>query len=79
MVISDSGGRIDHGHHESQATRALHDVVAFDDAIRTAATKTSARDSLLVVTADHSHVFTMGGYPSRGNNIFGRQTNNDST
>ena len=25
----------------------------------------------MVVTADHSHVFTIGGYQSRGNPIFG--------
>lgn len=28
-------------------------------------------ETLLVVTADHSHVFTMAGYPVRGNPIFG--------
>lgn len=28
-------------------------------------------ETLVVVTADHSHVFTYGGYPHRGNDIFG--------
>lgn len=28
-------------------------------------------ETLVVVTADHSHVFTVGGYQTRGNPIFG--------
>ena len=26
---------------------------------------------MITVTADHSHVFTIGGYPKRGNPVFG--------
>ncbi|XP_059559510.1 intestinal-type alkaline phosphatase-like [Myotis daubentonii] len=65
------GGRIDHGHHESRAYYALTDAVAFDDAIDRASQLTSEKDTLTLVTADHSHVFTFGGYPLRGSSIFG--------
>ena len=50
------GGKIDHGHHASQALLALTDFVAFDGAVDSALHKTSEDDTLIVVTADHSHV-----------------------
>ncbi|XP_063173456.1 alkaline phosphatase, tissue-nonspecific isozyme [Candoia aspera] len=65
------GGRIDHGHHEGKAKQALHEAVEMDRAIGQAAALTSSEDTLTVVTADHSHVFTFGGYTPRGNSIFG--------
>jgi alkaline phosphatase len=65
------GGRIDHAHHAGNAYRALTDTIAFSDAIRVAASLTDAKDTLILVTADHSHVFTMAGYPGRGNPILG--------
>ncbi|KAK2496745.1 hypothetical protein MC885_012820 [Smutsia gigantea] len=65
------GGRIDHGHHESKAKQALHETVEMDQAIGLAGSMTSPEDTLTVITADHSHVFTFGGYTHRGNSIFG--------
>uniref|UniRef100_A0A8C9LM48 Alkaline phosphatase n=1 Tax=Piliocolobus tephrosceles TaxID=591936 RepID=A0A8C9LM48_9PRIM len=65
------GGRIDHGHHESRAYWALTEAVMFDDAIERAGQLTSEEDTLTLVTADHSHVFSFGGYPLRGSSIFG--------
>uniref|UniRef100_A0A8I5YR94 Alkaline phosphatase n=2 Tax=Pongo abelii TaxID=9601 RepID=A0A8I5YR94_PONAB len=65
------GGRIDHGHHEGKAKQALHEAVEMDRAIGQAGSLTSSEDTLTVVTADHSHVFTFGGYTPRGNSIFG--------
>ncbi|CAJ0924535.1 unnamed protein product [Ranitomeya imitator] len=60
------GGRIDHGHHAGQASLALHETVELDLAVGIAGTLTSEEDTLTLVTADHSHVFTLGGYPPRG-------------
>ncbi|KAM3924034.1 alkaline phosphatase, tissue-nonspecific isozyme-like isoform 1-T2 [Leptodactylus fuscus] len=65
------GGRIDHGHHEGKAKQALHEAVQMDLAIGLAGDMTSEEDTLTVVTADHSHVFTFGGYTHRGTSIFG--------
>ncbi|KAK7481973.1 hypothetical protein BaRGS_00026776 [Batillaria attramentaria] len=63
------GGRIDHGHHMNQAAMALHDTVAFSDAVQVAADMMDLSDTLIVVTADHSHAFAFAGYPGRGNPI----------
>ncbi|NXB74774.1 PPBT protein, partial [Donacobius atricapilla] len=51
--------------------QALHEAVELDRAIGLATRLTSTQDTLSVVTADHSHVFTFGGYTPRGNPIFG--------
>lgn len=66
-----TGGRIDHGHHGTYGRRALEETVMFDKAVSSAIDMTSERETLIVVTADHSHVFAMGGYPARGNDILG--------
>jgi alkaline phosphatase len=71
------GGRIDHAHHDGNAYRALTDAIALSDAVRVALGKTDPRETLVVVTADHSHVFTMAGYPTRGNDILGKVVGND--
>lgn len=65
------GGRIDHGHHANYAQMALHEAAELDDAVAYAARNTNPADTLIIVTADHSHAFTINGYPSRGNDILG--------
>jgi alkaline phosphatase len=64
-------GRIDHAHHGGNAKRALIDTIEMSNAVRKAMEMTNERDTLIIVTADHSHVFTIAGYPHRGNNILG--------
>jgi len=65
------GGRIDHAHHDNKALKALEEVVAFDQAIQAAQQLTNESDTLIIVTADHSHAFNINGYPPRGNPITG--------
>jgi alkaline phosphatase len=65
------GGRIDHAHHDGNALRALRDTVALSDAVRTAVGKVNLDETLIIVTADHSHTLFIQGYPARGNNILG--------
>lgn len=65
------GGRIDHAHHAGNAYRALVDAIAFADAVGVAAAATDIEDTLILVTADHSHTLTISGYPARGSPILG--------
>ncbi|WAR13536.1 PPBT-like protein [Mya arenaria] len=64
-----SGARIDHAHHETKAKKALYDTLAFEEAVQVALNLTNPEETLTIVTADHSHVFTINGYPDRGNGI----------
>ncbi len=70
-------GRIDHAHHAGNAFRALTDTIEYAKAVKTAMEKVD-EDTLIIVTADHSHVFTIAGYPTRGNPILGKVVGNDS-
>lgn len=72
------GGRIDHGHHEGKAAYALSETQEFARAVQAALDKVDLSDTLILVTADHSHVFTIAGYPTRGNPILGLAMGNDS-
>ena len=65
------GGRIDHAHHAGNAYRAVSDGQAFAQAVQTAIDKVNTEDTLIIVTADHSHTLSMAGYPARGNPILG--------
>ena len=64
------GGRIDHALHETTAKKALHDMVAFDNAIKAVLAKARIADpdlknTLIVVTADHDHTLVLNGYAKR--------------
>ena len=72
FVLLVEGGRIDHANHEGNAYRALDETVSMSRAVQAATELTSAEDTLIVVTADHSHTLGFVGYPKRGNPILGK-------
>jgi alkaline phosphatase len=73
--LSVESGRIDHGHHAGSAYNALTDTIEFAKAVKAVVDNVDMENTLIIVTADHSHVFTIAGYPKRGNPILGKVVN----
>ncbi|ELU03915.1 hypothetical protein CAPTEDRAFT_122379, partial [Capitella teleta] len=69
-VLVVEGGRIDEGHHLNNAYRANEDTIALSDAVSTAMDLNCENDTLVVVTADHGHVFSFGGYHMINEDIY---------
>ncbi|XP_047992240.1 LOW QUALITY PROTEIN: membrane-bound alkaline phosphatase-like [Leguminivora glycinivorella] len=64
-------GRIDHAHHDNMPHLALDETLALAAAVTRADELLPRASSLLVLTADHSHVMAYNGYSRRGNDILG--------
>ncbi|XP_077513159.1 alkaline phosphatase-like isoform X3 [Amblyomma americanum] len=67
------GGRIDHAHHTTRAGLALEEMLELDRAVDDALERfSSSAETLLLVTADHSHTLSLGGLNTpRGRNVLG--------
>ncbi|MBC7521238.1 MAG: alkaline phosphatase [Sandarakinorhabdus sp.] len=65
------GGRIDHAHHATNPYRALSETQQFSQAVAAVLASVNLDETLVLVTADHSHTMTIAGYPERGNDILG--------
>lgn len=50
----------------------MEDTLAFDRAVAKAMEMVDVEDTLVVVSADHSHTFTVSGYASFEESIMGR-------
>lgn len=71
FVLVVEAGRIDHAHHGTNAYRALTETIELSDAVARTLEMVNLNETLVVVTADHSHGLTISGYPTRGNDILG--------
>lgn len=65
------GGNIDVAHHQNKAKHSLEEVIQFDKAIEHAVNTVNLEDTLILVTADHSHGISLSGYSSRDKAITG--------
>ncbi|XP_017037365.1 alkaline phosphatase 4 [Drosophila kikkawai] len=79
FVLLVEGGRIDQGHHMNYARAALHEVYEFDLAIQAAVNNTNPKETLIIVTADHSHAVTFNGYALRGADILGAANSHEKS
>ncbi|XP_053202603.1 alkaline phosphatase-like isoform X2 [Panonychus citri] len=79
FVLLVEGGLIDIAHHDNYARLSLHEVIGLDAAIERATQILPMDETLMIVTADHSHGFTINGYPLRGNDIFGVSDHKEET
>ena len=52
--------RIEHAHHATNPFRTLLDTIELSRAVRTSMDKVDLSETLIILTADHSHVFTIG-------------------
>jgi alkaline phosphatase len=71
-------GRIDHGHHGGTAYKALSETQELHETVAWLLTQVDLNETLIVVTADHSHTLTLGGDATRGNPILGPMIGNDA-
>lgn len=71
------GGLIDWAHHGNAAQLSLDETVMLSRSVQRAVELTSRKDTLIVVTSDHSHTMTLNGYPYRGSDILGHPEHAD--
>jgi len=73
------GGKIDQAHHNGKAVRALSETLAFDKAVEEVLNLVDLEDTLVIVTADHAHTMSIGGYAGRVEDITGVVVEGDGT
>ena len=62
---------IDQAHHMNQALRALQETLELEAGLEAALSEVDLNETLVMVTADHSHTLNINGYPGRGDPLSG--------
>lgn len=70
-VLLVEGGRIDMASHLGNAQRTVTETVAFAQAVQAALDSVDPNETLVIVTADHSHGLVLNGYSTRNAPILG--------
>uniref|UniRef100_A0A0C9S0U6 Alkaline phosphatase n=1 Tax=Fopius arisanus TaxID=64838 RepID=A0A0C9S0U6_9HYME len=65
------GGLIDFAHHRGHAAQALRETVRLSDAVNSTLQMVDLKDTLVIITSDHSHSLMFNGYSDRGSSILG--------
>lgn len=65
------GSHIDIAHHYGMTRKSLYETLELENAVRAAVELTDPEETLIIVTADHSHPFDIQGFSYRGNDILG--------
>ncbi|GAA0541194.1 alkaline phosphatase [Rhizomicrobium palustre] len=71
FILMVESASIDKWHHRNNAYRALTDVDELSNAVAAAAEMTSDKDTLIILTADHSHGLTLSGGLAIGAPVMG--------
>ena len=77
FVLFVEAAHVDKAHHDNWARKSLEEMLRLDEAVTAALEKTDLEETLIIVTADHSHSLTINGYPTRETDIFGYDCSSD--
>lgn len=72
FILLVEAARIDHAHHDTLGKLALEETAEMHRMVEAMMERVNLEDTLVVVTSDHSHTMTVGGYPPRGTDILGK-------
>ena len=71
FVLFVEAAHIDKAHHKNWAKKSLEEVIELELAVETALNLVNISETLMIVTADHSHSLTINGYPRHEADILG--------